>query len=453
MVPRGPTCHQAVSLLGLLLSLSLVACQAHLVARYPAVRMEMVHGDYSAAADRLTEDQRASDLRRDRVVFWLDRGTLLHYAHRYDESNAVFIEAEKAIAELFTDSISRGAASILTNPTVTHYEGEDYEKVLLYLYTALNFVQAGDLDNALVEVRRADERLKKLEIFYRSEGSIGTLYTQDAFLQWLNGIFFEEEGSPNDALISFKRAKEIYDRDFGPLFGTPAPPFLVEDLYRAAQRTGFADEAAAYLDGGADGHSLEDLSQNGEVIAIIGLGESPYKQDGFITAPMPDGYILRIAMPELVPVSRAAHSVRLEATGHNATGFLMESVETLAIENYAHRLPRITGLAIARATAKYVAARGLAAAASRGNGGSSILGELVGLVANIANLMTEEADKRSWRTLPAEYHVVRLSLPPGDHPLMLQILGAHGGTLERIPLGTIQVQTGRRTFVSARSLR
>ncbi len=382
----------------------LLACQHGMMATYQQIRPYMAQNRYLEASRLLTETKDQVYNKRDRVMFWLDRGTLLHYAGDFEASTADFVAAEKAMTALFTQSVSRGVAAMLTNPGVTEYQGEDYEKVLLYLYTALNHAMVGEIEEAAVEARRAQERLHALEVYYRQEGGLGTIYTQDAFLYWLAGILLEEEASYNDALVALRRAYAAYDGDYAQLFAVGPPPFLLEDIVRVALEAGMPDIAAEYQALGATGDRPDPPRNQGELIVIAGVGESPLKRDTFIDAITPSGYPLRVAIPALEVIPSLTTRVRLEAPGAAAEAALVEPVETIAMENYAHRLPKLTAMATARALTKFAAVKGLEAAGnviSKDHGGA--LGDLLGAAASVAGFLTEEADKRSWRTLPARF--------------------------------------------------
>ena len=127
-----------------------------------------------------------------------------------------------------TKSISAEASKFLLNETVQPYPGEDYEKVLLYLFTALNNVRQGKTQDALVEARRADEFLKKMRIEYEKDGGIGTIYTEDAFMLWVVGLFYEIEGSWNDASLAYKAAYQAYETNYQSAFKASPPSFVVD---------------------------------------------------------------------------------------------------------------------------------------------------------------------------------------------------------------------------------
>ena len=62
---------------------------------------------------------------------------------------------------------------------------------------------------------------------------------------------------------------------------------------------------------------------------------------------------------------------------------------------------------VLRATAKAASQK-----AVRDVGG---VGQLAGIALNVANVVTESADERTWRTLPSSFSISRLSVPSGSH--------------------------------------
>ena len=73
-------------------------------------------------------------------------------------------------------------------------------------------------------------------------------------------------------------------------------------------------------------------------------------------------------------------------------------------------------------------------------------------LASIHTEISEQADLRSWLTLPRNLQVLEVTLPAGSHDLTLAVKGQGGGTLNTLRLEGLEVIEGRRTFVSARSV-
>jgi hypothetical protein len=77
-----------------------------------------------------------------------------------------------------------------------------------------------------------------------------------------------------------------------------------------------------------------------------------------------------------------------------------------------------------------------------------LVGLLVGLVAKGLAVASEEADKRSWRTLPDEIHVARVRVPPGRYQIAIQPSGqgTAGGSAEEL----FDLSAGKTVFLIRR---
>ena len=117
-------------------------------------------GKYDEAADRLKKGlEKQGENGRDLLLYLLDVGLSLHSSGKYDESNHYFLKAND-IAEIkdYT-SISTEAATLLTTDNIKDYKGEDFEKVLINVYLAMNYALMGNREDALVEARRVNSKL------------------------------------------------------------------------------------------------------------------------------------------------------------------------------------------------------------------------------------------------------------------------------------------------------
>jgi len=432
------------------LLLSMACSQAGLVQQYYEMRPAMQRGDWNTAAAQLDKAKEDPYGEGDRVMYWLNMGTILHYAQKADDSNANLIKAEAAMQELWTTSVSGQVGSMLSNDTVVDYGGEDFEKVLVYVYTALNNLKLGKPADALVEARRADEFLKKMLVHYEKEGESGTVYKQDAFILWLIGMLYEMEGNNQDAYILYKAAYVAYQTDYAGNFGMPPPKFIGEDLVRTGEPLGFAEDVAKFkAETGATGESLEKLKENGEVIVIHGNGESPSKRELIFDGQMPDGYVMAIAVPEFVAnVPKVAYAT-VSSDGVSANTELAEPITSIVLKNFELRLPGIKTKAIARAVIKYVATK---AAQAIAGGSDSALGSIVGLAGNIAAAATEAADLRSWTVLPAQFNVGRIFLPAGPHTVTVSYHDAGGAPVGPQETFQVDVVAGKRSVLSVRSM-
>src|SRR5205823_68691 len=89
------------------------------------------------------------------------QGACQRAADELPESTRAFDRAEEIIAKYDQQpdiSLSRETLAALTNLTTLDYKGYCYDRIMMNVYKALNYMQVGDLENARVELRRAYEQ-------------------------------------------------------------------------------------------------------------------------------------------------------------------------------------------------------------------------------------------------------------------------------------------------------
>ena len=206
--------------------------------------------------------------------------------------------------------------------------------------------------------------------------------------------------------------------------------------------------------------SYADLSRKGELILISLDGFSPVKQDYFIDAPIPDGkggiYLLRVALPRFTPAPSEIEGMEIHLRQAvpevTVPGETVEDVSAIAKKNLEDRIGRITAKAIARATAKYLAARQIRKKSDQ-NGNESGAGVLADFLTNLYSVVTEQSDKRSWRTLPGEIHLARIPLPPGTYDVELSYYGHSGVVLQNVEMKGVALSAGEKKFITYRMAR
>lgn len=124
--------------------------------------------NFSGALQIIEDTKEKSFSEKDRVLYSLYRGVLLHYNQEYQESNEALDLAEEAIEELFTKSISRAASTMLLNDNTFAYAGEDYEDIYINIFKTLNYINLGQAESAFVEVRKVNDKLNLLEDKYKA---------------------------------------------------------------------------------------------------------------------------------------------------------------------------------------------------------------------------------------------------------------------------------------------
>lgn len=429
----------------LLLVLLLGACSPHLEI-YPKLDSLAGQGKYEQAA-KLVEQNREKYDERNVVLYNLDRGLLYHYAGKFEESNKAFEAAERRMDELFTESIARQTGAFLSSDNTLPFRGEDFETVIINVFRALNYIQMGSMDEALVEARKVNQKLEFINSKYpRGKRNV---YRQDGFARLLAGILYELGGTRddvNDAFISNRKAAQIYEGDFSKRYGIGTPDLLKSNLLTTAAFMGREElEAARKSFPREKMLSLAEKRGKAQLFFVHFTGRSPVKVEDAIHAVMPDGYLLRIAFPRY---RRRGYSIRgssITVDGKLAT--LLEPAEPIgriAIRNLQDRKGRITVKAIARATTKYLAT--LAAEKLAEDKGGAAAGLLTRIAGNVAAAVSEQADLRSWQLLPDQILIGRVLVAPGEHSIAAEFHGGSGGAMSRKSLGTVNLRAGESKF-------
>ena len=120
----------------------------------------------------------------------------------------------------------------------------------------------------------------------------------------------------------------------------------------------------------------------------------------------------------------------------------MEDVTAIAIKDLDDRYHRVIAKEIARVAAKTVASEQV-----------KDKNWALGMLFNVVNSANEQADLRSWETLPAHFRIARLVVPP-DRPLPLaaDIYSPEGRLIETVDLGERILRAGETLFLYHRTL-
>lgn len=377
------------------LTLALSGCASDYVARTHQVRRAYQDYDHSRALKKL-EQEAEKGPENDRLLALMDQGMVLHAAGQYQESIRVLAEAEKRAESLEIVSVSEEAATLLANERQRAYRGEDFERLMISTLQALNYAKLGAEEDALVEVRRVNERLQKMIAEEKKP------YEQLAVARYLGGVLYEDQGEWDSAFIDYQKAQEL----------EPSLGHLAEPLLRLAKKTGRDDAYRALRSRYPEVGHQPIGAQEGEVVVVVEAGLSPEK--------VPDqtrrthrGEVELIAIPRF---RDRGHPPRASVQG-GGIEISAVTVTSLARVAKVHLDDRI-GRLIARALAGTALKAGLAAGAGALTKSEGV-GALTFLLLNLAN----QPDLRSWLSLPAEFQLARLRLPAGKHSLTVEVGG------------------------------
>ena len=393
------------------------------------------------------------------IPYQFELGMTAHYANHFAESSKALDIAGDIAEDRYTKSLTMEAGSLITSDKLRPYSATQYERLLSHYYRTLNYVYLNQLDGALVECRRATALINYFKGEDEKYDFFGT-----GFLAHLSGMFFEAAGEWNDALISYKQAAEYY-KNASEKTGVKTPDDIGNALVRLTRRLGFTDEFQRYRD--QYGEPPSHPENTGELILFYESGYVPSKgqetlmfpilkkddvedekfvptligREGMIFEDVELEYLLRVAIPTIGSKRPrfAGIEVAIEKQAP-ARGVLVEDIENIAIETFNAQRPMILLRTLVRAVVKYIGTRKV-----------SEKNEALGLLTNLAGVLTEQADTRSWQTLPNQIFMVRMPLPAGAHTLKLSFLDANGQVRRSQSVPDIKINPNQITFWNHRT--
>ncbi|GJL63846.1 MAG: hypothetical protein NPIRA04_25000 [Nitrospirales bacterium] len=483
--PLIPSPHLRKRLvLALLCLASLLSGCSSFGSHYQNVESRLLAGNPQQADQIILETQEEYG-QRSHLLYLMDRGMTLHLAGRYQESNTFLEEADMLIEDFYTTRIRDETAAILLNETQLPYQGDPYEQVMVNVIKALNYARLQDLSAALVEARRIDHRLNVIADTVDQDE-----YREDPFARYLTGMLYEASGDLNNAFIAYRKAEEGY-RLAEPWSRVLMPSMLKDDLLRITKTLRLTKEFHEYRL--AFPNASEPLSHEQDMaqIVVISLnGRGPTKTELLLDFPIsldaltlialtkrgferstrqirgPDavlyglqGEIVRVALPRVLqqssPVAystiRADNGVR----SYQRDTQRMYDLDAVASKNLDDESTALVVRAVARAAMKMAAAVGIGYGTQAAvNKQSHAWVALVAVsVAKILAILTEEADIRTWRTLPGEIQVTRLWVPPGTYDIVVDSYDTLGKLLPSHIAQEVTLKSGESHFLTQRILK
>lgn len=428
------------------LSLSTVSCATYhsLSQKY---QEELIDGDFTKAISSIDKNKFLNKTRNE-LLYCLEKGKVTHLNGEYELSNELFNKAD-ALIEDHKKNLVAGVLGVLTNPEKTTYRAEDFEKVAIHYYKALNYIFLNLYDDALVEAKRINIELKKINDSYPTGKK--NRYTTDAFALNLQGMLYESNGNINDAFISYRNAIDLYIANNDTYFGVPIPNQLKQDIINTAHLLGFTAEELKYSE-------LFGLEFNkpkvakGEVIVFWENGLVPYKSQTYFTftalpgvnnsfvnfsnqdlgvsfmlptaanssSKLSDTSVLNVAFPKYENRPSVFSKAKIFINQNKRDDYKFELIEdyaTIAFKTLQDRTVReISKIALRVATKK--ASESIARNQNEG------LGAIVG----IFNAITEKTDTRNWQTLPSQIYYSRIPLTEEDNKIKIQAQTKQGIT-------------------------
>ncbi len=383
----------------------------------------------------------------DGLLYAQEAGRAAQILGDFETSKGYFKTAEMAYQQfddkalISMSSAGAKASSIFINDNVIPYRGPGYERIMLHQYQALNYLFSGDSQGALVEVRRSNE-LQSLEQqrYQKSNKSIqamanGTVDTEierltqaagsttssflNAYSYYITGLLHELLDQPNDAFIDYRKAAQI----------TPNNPYLQQDLVRLAKQLAMPQYEEFKR---RWGDPISPIPSQGQVVVIVEKGFVPEKQS--FTVPFSINGNWQTASLATYRSSKLQTTAgRISGLGTVLKAAPIANIDALAITALKEELPAALVRQAARIYAKAEMADSVRSDSKRRHDQIDI-----GAIAmQFYNVVSEQADRRSWLTLPKQAQIARQYVAAGQYPISID-----GG-----PAQPIEVQRGKTTLI------
>lgn len=438
----------------------------------------IMEGEIEKARDWLNKNDKDKKGKNE-LLYYMYRGWIGWMLGDNTSSNEDLERADLLIED-YHKQMGYEAFALVSNPGVKPYQAEDFEKVMVNYFKALNYIRLGEYNEALVEARRITIKLNKLNDKYKDHKN---RYSDDAFAHVMIGLVYDATKDYNNAFIAYRNALEVYEEVYAKNFGLEAPEQLKKDILRTAYQTGFHDEVAYYENKFGvkydhqepGGGNLVFLWQNGfgpvkdewSIIFTMVPGDAGFviytNEEYGLTFPfyigdrskekqaqLRDLSILRVAFPKYVERAPLYTRASLKVNGNVYPLELAENINNIAFKTLQDRMIRELGNALLRlATKRAMELAVREATAKESKEGKLDVGDVAPAAITLINAFTEKADTRNWQTLPYSISYTRVKLAEGTHNIRLQTSnGQHSNEQDF----EFNIRKGKTTFFTFQSL-
>jgi hypothetical protein len=404
---------------------------------------EAVHrGDYRESLTLIEGNKEKIYREKDVILYYLDAGMLNHYVSDYRESARLLQTGERAIEDAFTKSITMEIGSYILNDTTREYDGEDYEDIYINTFNALNYYHEDELEDALVEIRRMNNKLQFLASKYgiitnnlqkkALEESVQIppdpaaeeiSFNNSALARYLGMLFYRGSGRYDDARIDRDQIRIAFANAPG-VYNFPVPASIDEEL---------------------------DIPRGKARFNVLGFGGlSPVKEEEILRILIPNSRYIKIALPVMAyrPSAIAGIEVRFDS-GETFNLELLENIEAVARETFNEKRRLIYLKSVIRAVIKGVASSVLDAAADNVKGDTGMVLELFSIGAQVFAEASEKADLRISRYFPAKAYAGGITLEPGRYSYTINYYSKNGGTIASFRQENVEIRANSLNLAEA----
>lgn len=424
-----------------------VSCSKSYVDIIKEVETSLYSSDFEAAVPMIRELVNESDT-KDKLLYLMEAGVVLHSKGDYAASNKAFMQADQ-IADEINVSISKSAMAFLVSDVESNFIGENFERVMIKLYIALNYLCLNQPENAKRYFQKVEFELKDMKF---SDAK----YKQNLFARYLDAITSESLGRYNDARVQYKNLLEM-DLDKKEILG---------ERYILAFKENDIADLGKFSEGKSQVQSynknlskIELSSDLGELVVINQSGKAATKEsrgnliddpkfmlplrtaiEASLRTQSSEGLTLSGVMAMLGTAENPIPIYKMRDKENEPTSTISINSKLIAklkkyndfsetaISNYNDNYSSIVSRNVASIATKIVLAAVASYAAgqavSKKNDDNQLLGTAVsfitGLATGYAVASSLKPDLRCWRTIPSNFQAKRIFLEPGQYEITIK---------------------------------
>ncbi|MCL2639670.1 MAG: hypothetical protein FWD53_02380 [Phycisphaerales bacterium] len=416
---------------------------------YTAGNFQGAAASVSKAAQKEIKSDMPQKWEKDAIAYLLDAASLRRAAGEFQASNKLLTKAMEGM-DYFDDeapeiSLSNELASVVINQAATKYRGYVQDRVMAGTYMALNALQTGDRDNVLPALKRANRAQEELveKKLARIEKAQSKIKENEKGVDWgeadksRNGSEWQsnEDWKAADAELQ----QHVPDLSASGGYRNPYMMYLygliglgstdrddqetarkfIESVQGLIGANKFIEADRAAVVAAQAGNPLEPTTY-----VFFETGLAPRRGEVNITIPFfirnnkgTHTYLFPIVFPVLKFQKDFVHHLQVQAGSTTERTTRLASMDKLIAREFKDEQPLIITKALASGAVKLTAQ--IAADQAKGDAGTALQ-----IVSRLYAGATNQADLRTWQTLPKEVQFCRISTPQ-DRRITIIVPGAN----------------------------
>ena len=380
--------------------------------------------------------------KKDRLLYLMEAGSIFHSIGLWEESNLALLEADD-IAERTYKSISQNIKGYFLNDSAKNYYPEVFERILIKLYIAMNFIFLDEREKAL-------KYFQKIEIEQREIRDDDTInYQQNLFARYLYAVLAESLGYYNEARVQYNNL----------LLSGYQEDLIKASLFHLAKKEEDEEGVLEYQPFGEDltlfNAQMEILpftnliltNDYGELVVIYEYGLAPYKkgrgkigEDRDFASFLNTSYLLSIVTKNQLAVNSSVlltfiknsenpipiyekredpfdgTKLNFSLNGRSFSTEVVDDYEKTVIRNYNENYPKYVNKNVFTILSKVITSLAAGAAVSLATE-NRLLGLLTNIFGSIAISASIKPDLRSWNLAYKNLQMKRIFLKPGIYQI------------------------------------